>query len=289
VKEAAEDIINKANVVDTAAVLKATATPTTAPAPVPAPQGYRMEVQKKTKTVVTAEMNFPLTQEEANNGRVQEALVAGTSDATGVPTSKIRISKVGGIEQPRERVSVRERERERERQLADVSTPIEFEFQSASSNPEQVDKLKRIVKVAAKEGAIVTQVKKQAAQKGVLTEALKKMIPELIVELATESIVVDVPVPVRITPSSSNDERNAGVEDKKSDNTAVIGGAAGGAIGGLVLVVMAYQLCKPKPPPPLQCQPLEQQPQQQPPVQQGQLEVKLEGEVPVALAVPFSS
>ena len=127
---------------------------------------------------------------------------------------------------------------------------------------------------------------------------------EITVAPKTEEITVDVLVPVRIekartteppvtspTPrpkqpvapptSSPTPTSSAG-----GSNTAAIGGGVGVAVvilGGIA----AYLMCKSKPasPPPSYQQP---PPQQRPPVQQGELEGKLQEEVPMAEVIGVS-
>lgn len=239
--KAAAAKIAAAGVVDTSALLAATAPPT--PTPAPAAEGYVLEQQTVQVTEVRAVVAFALSEEEARAPAMQAALIKGAAEATGVDMDKTSISKIGGK-------PVTTRSRSLEDEDGTTSTDVEFAFESASAAAAQVEDLKKTVKDAGKDGSLVTRVKQSAAEAGVLTAALKAMDPVVTIAPKEEVVKKTKTVAVKADKTLSDLIRSS------SDSEAVIGGAVGGAIGGIVVLGAGYLLFKPKAPQPPSGQPI---------------------------------
>lgn len=127
-------------------------------------------------------MGFSMTEEEAKNPAMQEALTTGVAQSVGKDPADVKINSINGKATTRRR-----------RRLTDVK--IEFELMSNSDDANAADQLKADLETAATEGSIVAKVQEAANERGVLVKSLQEM--ALVMEKPTVE-VADVEVEVEV-------------------------------------------------------------------------------------------
>jgi len=145
--------------------------PTDAPTPPPTAEGYTAVDVQVEVAVVSTDLSFPLTVEEASNPVMQASLAAGMASSIGLDADAVSVTHVNGV-------AVSNRRLGGARQLNEEAA-ITFEIESASSEPEQVAALITSVTTAATQGSVVANVQAAAAANGVLVAGLKEMPREL--------------------------------------------------------------------------------------------------------------
>jgi len=161
--------------------------PTDAPTPPPTAEGYTAVDVQVEVAVVSTDLSFPLTVEEASNPVMQASLAAGMASSIGLDADAVSVTHVNGV-------AVSNRRLGGARQLNEEAA-ITFEIESASSEPEQVAALITSVTTAATQGSVVANVQAAAAANGVLVAGLKEMPRELdapVIEESTKTVTVTI-------------------------------------------------------------------------------------------------
>jgi len=172
------------------------------PTPAPAPEyaGFEYVTTKRKVKVVQVALAFALTKEEANFPLTRQALIDGFSISLGISNTRATVSKIGN-----EAVTKRRR-----------LSGIDIEFSVATLKGDDGKKLEENIKTAAKSGAVVTAIKKEASAKGVLVASLKNMDPVIndvktsVAEIEVEETILvkttaapPTPAPALIAPDSA--------------------------------------------------------------------------------------
>jgi hypothetical protein len=152
----------------------ATLAPTKAPTAAPSPDGCVMVEQEEEVAITNAPMSFPLSEEEAFDPVVQQALVQGFSTSIGVDPTDMSIASVGAI------VLLRRLQHAGDAPAGDAPAPsVEIIFQIKSPRDvSTVAAIKDIITTAAIEGSIVANIQQAASNAGVLTPAMSIMARE---------------------------------------------------------------------------------------------------------------
>jgi hypothetical protein len=211
--------------------------PTVAPTSYPTVEGYAMVAQEKEVTVVSTDISFPLSSEEAANPVMQASLAEGMAASLGFEPEAVAVTHVDGTS-----VAERRRALGGSRRL-NTGADITFGIESVSGDSDQLTKLEDNIKAAATGGAIVANIQKAASDNGVLVATLQNMdrtLPEPVPQRSMKTKTVFEPVRSNTDAPTSAPEDTDAVSTSSSSLGAIIGGVVGGvaltALIGMFLV-----------------------------------------------------
>jgi hypothetical protein len=147
---------------EAAVAAPATPAPTKRPTGMPTEDGFAVVVEERTVSVLQTALTFSLTETEAKDPVMQQAVEEGVAASMGLDPHKVSITHINGVAVE-------------SRHLSDTGVEYTFQIESASGEAAAVEVLQKRLEEAATEGSIVANVQKKAAEKGKLSDSLKEM------------------------------------------------------------------------------------------------------------------
>jgi hypothetical protein len=181
------DIKLLAVVADISAV---TLAPTPAPTPSPTYAGFKVVEEEIEVQAIETALKFPLTAAEAKNPEMQKSITSGIAASLGLESDSVKILEIDGVTLRRH-----------------LATDIDIKFQitapEATAGSSALTTLKNDVAAAAEEGAMIANIKKEAASNGVLVQSLKDMALEQTVVTTTKAVKITVHKQVLATSAAA--------------------------------------------------------------------------------------
>jgi hypothetical protein len=163
--------------------------PTKAPTPYPTYAGFEIVTEQVQVQAVETALKLKLTATEAANPVMQKSITSGIAASLGLKSDSVKIIEIDG-------------KPIRRRLATDIDIKVQITAPDATEGSSALTALKNDVVAAASEGAMIANIKKEAATNNVLVQSLKDMVLEQTVTTTTKSVTITVQKQVAATPSS---------------------------------------------------------------------------------------
>jgi hypothetical protein len=190
-------VFNKASEVESIKLLAVVAditavslAPTPAPTPSPTYAGFKVVEEKKEVQAIETALKFPLTAAEAKNPAMQKSITSGIAASLGLGSDSVKILEIDGVPL-------------RRRLATDIDIKFQITAAEATAGSSELTTLKDDVAAAASEGAMIANIKKEAASNGVLVQSLKDMPLEQTVVTTTKAVTITVQKQVLATSAAA--------------------------------------------------------------------------------------